>query len=92
MGFLKHDDHIILFLKDESPIRTIDLLEAMHAIEDFCDGKKNCFRLAMPTRMFYFVANSPAEAKSWIEILQWKIVSLYLYSPFHNGWFKVFVP
>lgn len=59
--------------KDDAPIRTIDLIEAMHAVEDFCDGRKNCFRLALPNRIFYFVANSPLEAKSWIEMLQWKI-------------------
>ncbi|XP_066914683.1 dual adapter for phosphotyrosine and 3-phosphotyrosine and 3-phosphoinositide-like isoform X2 [Clytia hemisphaerica] len=60
--------------KEEStPIKTIDLVDAMHAVEDFCDGRNNCFRLAMPTRIFYFVASSPSEAKSWIELLQWKI-------------------
>lgn len=33
------------------------------------------FRLSVPNRIFYFVASTPSEAKAWIELLQWKIVS-----------------
>ncbi|XP_057303591.1 dual adapter for phosphotyrosine and 3-phosphotyrosine and 3-phosphoinositide-like [Hydractinia symbiolongicarpus] len=59
--------------KDHTPIRSINLSEAEQVSEDFCDNKRNCFRLVLPSRTFYFVAGSPEEIKSWVEILQWKI-------------------
>ena len=34
------------------------------------------FRLVFPNRTFYFVAESPSDAKEWIDHFKWKIVSL----------------
>ena len=37
------------------------------------------YRLVFPNRTFYFVADSPSDAKEWIDHFQWKIVS---FNPF----------
>ena len=35
------------------------------------------YRLVFPWRVFYLSATSAAEAKDWIDLIQWKLVSLF---------------
>jgi len=73
--FVVHKNNMQYFInrKKSSPIRSLDLKEALEVAEDFIDEKRNCFRLVFPQRTFYFVAKTPKEAKDWIDYLQWKI-------------------
>lgn len=59
--------------KSLKPIKSLDLKEAIEVAEDYCDNRKNCFRLRFPTRTYYLVAETPADVKSWIDFFQWKI-------------------
>jgi dual adaptor for phosphotyrosine/3-phosphotyrosine/3-phosphoinositide len=58
---------------DASPIRTLDLQEAIEAEMDWTYDKPNLFRLVFPWRTFFMTASSSEEAKSWVDLLKWKI-------------------
>ena len=56
-----------------SPIRTFDLRKASEVCECSIDGKENCFKVVMPSRIFYMRSDSAYESEQWNKILRWKV-------------------
>lgn len=43
------------------------------------------FRLVFPWRTFYLCATTDVEAKEWVEIIQWKLVSMFTRGRYNNS-------
>ena len=57
----------------KKPIRTLDMTKVMAVQLDNSKRKDFCFRLVLPSRVFYFLGNSLEDCQQWVEILRSKI-------------------